>query len=56
MSGLQIGLEYDELLLLRLHIPEECKHLINKLDNAIKDIEEINHLNNISLLYEMYEG
>ena len=56
MSGLQIGLEYDELLLLRLHIPEECKHLINKLDQGIKDFEEINHLNNISLLYEMYEG
>ncbi len=56
MSGLQVGLEYDELLLLRLHLPEECKHLINKLDNAIKDIEEINHLYNISLLYKMYEG
>ena len=26
-----------------------------RLDNAIKDFEELNHLNNIALLYEMYE-
>ena len=54
-SGLQVLLNYDELLLLRLHLPEECKHLNNKLDDAIKDYEEINHLNNIALLYEMFE-
>ena len=54
-SGLQMCFEYDELLLLRLHLPNECKRLINKLDNAIKDIEEINHLHNIALLYEMFE-
>ena len=55
-SGLQMCFEYDELLLLRLHLPEECKHLNNKLDNAIQDYEEINRLNNIALLYEMYEN
>ena len=55
-SGLQVGLEYDELLLLRLHLPNECKHLNNKLDNAIKDFEEIIHLNNIAILNDMYEG
>ena len=48
--------EYDELLLLRLHIPNDCKNLVNKLDCAIKDFEEIEHLNNIRLLYEMYEN
>ena len=55
-SGLQMCFEYDELLLLRLHIPNDCKNLINKLDCAIKDFEEIEHLNNIRLLYEMYEN
>ena len=30
-------------------------NLWNKLDNAIKDFEELNHLNNIALLYEMFE-
>ena len=54
-SELQVLLDYDELLLLRLHLPEEFKHLNNKLDNAIKDFEELNHLNNIALLYEMFE-
>jgi len=54
-SYLQVNLNYDELLLLRLHLPNECKHLNNKLDNAIKDFEELNHLNNIALLYEMFE-
>ena len=42
-SGLQMCFEYDELLLLRLHLPNECKHLNSKLDNAIKDFEELNH-------------
>ena len=55
-SELQVNLNYDELLLLRLHLPNECKHLNNKLDNAIRDYEEINRLNNIALLYEMYEN
>ena len=55
-SGLQMCFEYDELLLLRLHIPNDCKNLIKKLDCAIKDFEEIEHLNNIRLLYEMYEN
>ena len=55
-SGFQMCFEYDELLLLRLHISNDCKNLINKLDNAIKDFEEIQHLNNIRLLYEMYEN
>ena len=55
-SGLQVILNYDELLLLRLHLPNECKHLNNKLDNAIQDFEELNHLNNIALLYQMYEN
>ena len=32
------------------------QNLINKLDCAIKDFEEIEHLNNIRLLYEMYEN
>ena len=27
----------------------------DKLDDAIKDFEELNHLNNIALLYEMFE-
>ena len=54
-SYLQVNLNYDELLLLRLHLPEECKHLNSKLDNAIQDYEELNRLNNIALLYEMYE-
>ena len=54
-SELQVLLNYDELLLLRLHLPEECKHLNNKLDDAIKDYEELNRLNNIALLYEMFE-
>ena len=55
-SELQVLLNYDELLLLRLHLPNECKHLNNKLDNVIQDYEEINRLNNIALLYEMYEN
>ena len=54
-SELQVNLNYDELLLLKLHLPNECKQLNNKLDNAIKDFEELNHLNNIALLYEMFE-
>ena len=54
-SELQVLLNYDELLLLRLHLPEECKHLNSKLDNAIQDYEELNRLNNIALLYEMFE-
>ena len=54
-SELQVNLNYDELLLLRLHLPEECKHLNNKLDNAIKDYDEIIRMHNIALLYEMYE-
>ena len=54
-SELQVNLNYDELLLLRLHLPNECKHLNNKLDNAIQDFEELNHLNNIALLYEIYK-
>jgi len=54
-SELQVNLNYDELLLLRLHSPEECKRLNSKLDNAIKDFEELNHLNNIALLYDMFE-
>ena len=54
-SELQVNLNYDELLLLRLHLPNECKHLNNKLDNAIQDFEELNRLNNIALLYEMFE-
>ena len=54
-SGLQVVLNYDELLLLRLHLPNECEHLINKLDNAIKDYDEIIRMHNIALLYEMYE-
>ena len=55
-SGLQMCFEYDELLLLRLHIPNDCKNLINKLDNAIKDFEEIIRLNNIALMYDMYNN
>ena len=55
-SELQVNLNYDELLLLRLHLPEECKHLNNKLDNAIKDFEEIIRLNNIALMYDMYNN
>tara|TARA_B100001287_G_scaffold193762_1_gene163842 strand:+ start:284 stop:457 length:174 start_codon:yes stop_codon:yes gene_type:complete len=55
-SELQVNLNYDELLLLRLHSPEECKHLNNKLDNAIKDFEEIIRLNNIALMYDMYNN
>ena len=54
-SELQVLLNYDELLLLRLHLPNECKQLNNKLDDAIKDYEELNRLNNIALLYEMFE-
>ena len=54
-SELQVNLNYDELLLLRLHLPNECKQLNNKLDDAIKDFEELNRLNNIALLYEMFE-
>ena len=42
-SELQVNLNYDELLLLKLHLPNECKQLNNKLDNAIKDFEELNH-------------
>ena len=34
----------------------KCKQLNNKLDNAIQDFEELNHLNNIALLYQMYEN
>ena len=55
-SGLQMCFEYDELIDLRTHLPNDCKNLINKLDSAIKDFEEIEHLNNIRLLYEMYEN
>ena len=54
-SELQVNLNYYELLLLILHLPKECKHLNSKLDNAIQDYEELNRLNNIALLYEMYE-
>ena len=54
-SELQVNLNYDELLLLRLHLPNECKQLNNKLDDAIKEYEELNRLNNIALLYEMFE-
>ena len=54
-SELQVNLNYDELLLLRLHLPNECKHLNNKLDNAIKDYDEITRLHSIAMLYEMYE-
>ena len=35
---MKVDLNYDELLLLKLHLPNECKHL-----------------NNIALLYEMFE-
>ena len=55
-SELQVNLNYDELLLLRLHLPNECKHLNSKLDNAIKDFEEIIRFNNIALMYEMYDN
>ena len=55
-SGLQMCFEYDELLELREHLPNKSINLINKLDSAIKDYEEIEHLNNIRLLYEMYEN
>ena len=55
-SGLQMCFEYDELLELREHLPSKSINLINKLECAIKDLEEIDHLNNIALLYEMYEN
>ena len=55
-SGLQMCFEYDELLELREHLPSKSINLINKLDCAIKDLEEIEYLNNIRLLYEMYEN
>ena len=55
-NSMEDYINYDELLLLTLHLPNECKHLNNKLDNAIKDFEELNHLNNIALLYQMYEN
>ena len=51
-SGLQMCFNYDELLLLRLHISNDCKNLINKLDCAIKDYEEIQHLNNQKIFSE----
>ena len=71
-SGLQVGLEYDELLKLSFHFDlqlirdmfpnmdkvefNKCVKLKNKLDDAITDFEEINHLNNIAILNDMYEG
>ena len=55
-SGLQMCFEYDELIELKTHLPSKSINLINKLECAIKDLEEIEHLNNIRLLYEMYEN
>ena len=49
-SGLQMCFEYDELLELREHLPSKSINLINKLDCAIKDLEEIEYLNNIRLI------
>jgi len=52
---LQMCFEYDELIELKTHLPSKSINLINKLECAIKDFEEIEHLNNIRILYEMYE-